>query len=110
MARFIVRRLLAMVAVLFAISVLTFMIFQVIPNGDPTVRLGGRNSTPETRAAISRDWGFDKPVYEQYAITMKKIFTGSVVSYAQQINVEDEIKRDLPPTLSLAIGAGIIWL
>ena len=41
---------------------------------------------------------------------MKKIFTGKVVSYTQQINVVDEIKRDLPATLSLAIGAGIIWL
>ena len=110
MARFLVRRLFAMVAVLFAISVLTFLIFQAIPNGDPAVRLGGRTSTPETREAIRKDWGFDKPIYEQYGITMKKIFTGTVVSYSQQINVVDEIKRDLPATLSLAIGAGVIWL
>jgi peptide/nickel transport system permease protein len=110
MARFLVRRLFAMIGVLFAISVLTFLIFQAIPNGDPAVRLGGRNSTPETRAAIRKDWGFDKPIYEQYGITMKKVFTGTVVSYSQQINVVDEIKRDLPATLSLAIGAGIIWL
>ena len=110
MTRFLVRRLLAMVVVLFAISILTFLIFQAIPNGDPAVRLGGRNSTPETRAAISKDWGFDKPIYEQYFITMGKVFDGSIVSYQQQINVEDEIKRDLPATLSLAIGAGIIWL
>src|SRR6478672_10952948 len=110
MARFLVRRLLAMIGVLFAISVLTFLIFQAIPNGDPAVRLGGRTSTPETRAAIRKDWGFDKPIYEQYAITMKKIFTGTVVSYSQQVNVVDEIGRDLPATLSLAIGAGILWL
>jgi peptide/nickel transport system permease protein len=110
MARFLVRRLLAMILVLFAISVLTFLIFQAIPNGDPAVRLGGRNSTPQTREAIRKDWGFDKPIWEQYGITMKKIFTGTVVSYSQQINVVDEIKRDLPATLSLAIGAGVIWL
>jgi peptide/nickel transport system permease protein len=110
MGRFLVRRLFAMILVLFAISVLTFLIFQAIPNGDPAVRLGGRTSTPETRAAISKDWGFDKPIYEQYGITMKKIFTGTVVSYSQQINVVDEIGRDLPATLSLAIGAGVIWL
>ena len=110
MGRFLVRRLLSMIGVLFAISVLTFLIFQTIPNGDPTVRLGGRNSTPQTREAIRKDWGFDKPIYEQYAITMKKVFTGTVVSYSQQINVVDEIRRDLPATLSLAIGAGVIWL
>jgi peptide/nickel transport system permease protein len=110
MGRFIIRRLIAMVGVLFAISVLTFLIFQAIPNGDPTVRLGGRNSTPQTREAIAKDWGFDKPIWEQYGITMGKVFSGTVVSYQQQINVEDEIKRDLPATLSLAIGAGVIWL
>src|SRR6266487_269095 len=110
MVRFIVRRLFAMIAVLFAISVLTFLIFQAIPNGDPAVRLGGRTSTPKTRAAIRKDWGFDKPIYEQYVITMGKIFDGTVISYSQKINVEDEIKRDLPATLSLAIGAGVIWL
>ena len=41
---------------------------------------------------------------------MGKIFDGTVISYSQKINVEDEIKRDLPATLSLAIGAGVIWL
>src|ERR1043165_2833674 len=106
MARFIVSRLLAMIGVLFAISVMTFLIFQAIPNGDPAVRLGGRTSTPQTREGIRKDWGFDKPIYEQYFIPMGKIFDGSIVSYQQQINVEDEIKRDLPATLSLAIGAG----
>ena len=42
MTRFIVRRLLSMVLVLFAISVLTFLIFQAIPNGDPAQRMAGR--------------------------------------------------------------------
>jgi peptide/nickel transport system permease protein len=110
MARFVVRRLASAVVVLFAISVLTFLIFQAIPNGKPEDRLAGRTSTPETRAAVRRSWGFDKPIYSQYVITMRKVFTGDVISYTQQVNVEDEIRRDLPATLSLAIGAGIIWL
>ncbi len=41
---------------------------------------------------------------------MKLIFTGSVISYDQQLNVESQIVQYLPVTLSLAIGAGIIWL
>jgi peptide/nickel transport system permease protein len=110
MARFIVRRLFAMVGVLFAISVLTFLIFQAIPNGDPAQRLAGRTATPETIAAIRRTWGFDQPIYDQYVLTMRKILTGHVISYSQQVNVDHQIIRDLPPTLSLAIGAGIIWL
>jgi peptide/nickel transport system permease protein len=110
MGRFIIRRLFSMIVVLFAISILTFLIFQAIPNGDPADRMAGRKANPETVAAIRRDWGFDKPVYVQYLKTMKLVFTGKVISYTQQVNVVDEIKRDLPATLSLAIGAGIIWL
>jgi peptide/nickel transport system permease protein len=110
MTRFIARRLFSTVLVLIAISILTFLIFQAIPNGDPALRLAGRTATPETIASIRHAWGFDKPIYTQYFITMGKIFSGSVVSYTQQINVVDEIKKDLPATISLALGAGIIWL
>jgi peptide/nickel transport system permease protein len=110
MARFIVRRAASMVAVMFAISVVTFAIFNVIPNSDPAVRLAGHNQTPGQLDAIRHQWGFDKPVYVQYVKTMQKIFTGDVVSYANQINVVDEIKQDLPATVSLAIGAAILWM
>jgi peptide/nickel transport system permease protein len=108
--RFIVRRLFSMLVVLIAISILTFLIFQAIPNGKPEDRMAGRLSTPETVAAIREDWGFDKPLYVQYYRTMKLIFTGEVISYTQQVNVVDQIKLDLPATLSLAIGASLIWL
>jgi peptide/nickel transport system permease protein len=110
MARFVVRRLISMILTLFAISILTFLIFQAIPNGDPADRLCGRLCSPENRAAVERQWGFDKPIYVQYLKTMGKIFDGSVVSYTQQVNVIDEIRSDLPTTLSLAIGAGLLWL
>jgi peptide/nickel transport system permease protein len=110
MARFVARRLIAVVAVLFVISVLTFLIFQAIPNGDPAVRIAGRTANAQEIAQVRHQWGFDKPIYVQYVKTMGKIFNGSVVSYTQQVNVLQEIKRDLPATLSLSIGAGIIWL
>jgi len=110
MLAFIVRRLASMVFVLIAISIMTFLIFQAIPNGDPAVRIAGRHADPQTIEDVRKSWGFDKPIYVQYVKTMGKIFDGSVVSYTQQLNVEDEIKRDFPVTLSLALGAGIIWL
>jgi peptide/nickel transport system permease protein len=110
MARFIIRRLLAAIGVLFVITVLTFLIFQAIPNGDPAVRIAGRTANAQTIATVRHDWGFDKPIWVQYAKTMGKILDGSVVSYSQGLNVIDEIRAGLPATLSLAIGAGIIWL
>jgi peptide/nickel transport system permease protein len=109
-SRFIIRRLVQTGIVLVLISVFTFLIFQVIPNGDPAARLAGRTATPEQIRAIARSWGFDQPIYVQYLRTMRKIFSGSVVSYSQQINVLDQIRRGLPATISLAIGAAIIWL
>jgi peptide/nickel transport system permease protein len=109
MGRFIVRRLVSMALVLFAISVMTFLVFQAIPNGDPAQRLAGRTSTPETIAAIRRTWGFDQPIYDQYLLTMKNVLTGKVVSYTQQVNVEHQIVEGLPATFSLAIGAAVIW-
>jgi len=110
MGRFLVRRLVSLIAVLFAITVLTFLIFQAIPNGDPALRMAGRSASPQEVQDVRTQWGFDKPIYVQYAKTMQHILDGSVVSYAQQINVEQEIARDLPATVSLAVGAGIIWL
>src|SRR3954453_6616545 len=110
MTRFVLYRTFSLVGVLIAISILTFLIFQAIPNGDPALRLAGRLATPQQVNDVRHTWGFDKPIYVQYVKTMDKIFTGTVVSYTQQVNVLQEIKRDLPATLSLAIGAGIIWL
>jgi peptide/nickel transport system permease protein len=110
MARFVLYRAFSLVGVLIAISILTFLIFQAIPNGDPALRMAGRLASPQQVQDVRKTWGFDKPIYDQYATTMDKIFTGKVVSYTQQVNVLSEIKRDLPATLSLAIGAGVIWL
>jgi peptide/nickel transport system permease protein len=110
MARFVARRLVAMIAVLFAISLITFLIFNVIPNGDPAYRLAGKSPTPDTLAAIRRTWGFDKPIPVQYVKTMQQVVTGDLISYTNNVNVMDEIVKGFPRTLSLAIGAGLLWM
>lgn len=110
MARFVVRRVLSMVLVMFVISVVTFLLFAAIPNGDPAQRLAGRHATPDEIAQIRHEYGFDRPLYIQYARTMKNIFTGSAESITQGFNVLDEVRAGLPATLSLALGAGVIWL
>src|SRR3954452_276986 len=110
MARFIARRLIGMLLVLFAISVLTFLIFNVIPNGDPALRIAGRHPTQGQLETIRDQWGFDEPIYVQYGKTMQQIFSGDLVSYSTQLNVVDEIKNDAPRTFALAIGAALMWM
>ncbi len=111
MARFVVRRLLVMAALLFAISLVTFLLFIVVlPNGNPAALLAGRLANPAQVHATEVRYGFDKPVWVQYIRTMANIFNGTAYSYQSSFNVLDEIRAGFPATLSLALGAGIIWL
>jgi peptide/nickel transport system permease protein len=110
MARFVVRRLFSMLVVLFAVSVLVFLIFNVIPNGDPAVRMAGKQPTESQIEAIREEWGFDENIVVQYGTTMEKLFTGDMVSYFTQLDVVEEIIKGIPRTLSLAIGAALIWM
>jgi peptide/nickel transport system permease protein len=110
MARFAVRRLFSMLLVMFAVSVLTFLIFNVIPAGDPAVRMAGKIPTETQVAAIREEWGFNDPIYVQYWTMMSKLFSGDVISYFTQLNVVDEIVKGIPRTFALAIGAAIIWM
>jgi peptide/nickel transport system permease protein len=109
MARFIVRRLVGMVAVLFAVSVMVFVIFSVIPS-NPAQRIAGKLATPELVASITEEWGFDKSWPEQYATMMKKVFTGDLISYEGRENVDERIVEGIPATFSLCIGAAVIWM
>jgi peptide/nickel transport system permease protein len=108
--RFIVRRIFQMVFVMFAVSVLTFFIFQVIPNGDPAERMAGKQPREAQIEAIRKEWGFDDNIFVQYVTTMKKVFNGDLISYTTQLPVMDEIWKGLPRTLSLAFGAAILWM
>jgi peptide/nickel transport system permease protein len=113
MGRFIVRRTIHMVLVLFAISVLVFVIFNVMPGGGTdgqVLRIAGRNSNEVTREQVKKDYGFDEPLYVQYVEMMKKVINGELISYSDQRNVREEIIKGMPATTSLVLGAGFIWL
>jgi peptide/nickel transport system permease protein len=106
----VVRRLAGMVAVLFAISVLVFVIFNVIPSADPARQLAGRAADPQLIASITQEWGFDDSLPQQYLTMMGNILSGDVVSYETQENVNERIVEGIPATLSLCIGAAAIWM
>lgn len=109
MTRFAVRRFMTMIATLVAISIVTFGIFEAIPS-DPATRIAGRHANAAQIAEVRHIYGLDKPVYVQYFRMMKNIFTGKAYSYTQGFSVNTEIKDGLGATLSLAFGAGLLWL
>jgi peptide/nickel transport system permease protein len=112
MSGFIVRRGLWTVLVLFAITVLVFIIFFKIPGVDPARQLAGRNPSPQTLAEIRAQFGLDKPLPVQYLLMMKSLFiTRDLVSFSNQGQlVVPEIVAAAPATLSLVFGAAVIWV
>jgi peptide/nickel transport system permease protein len=112
MAAFIVQRLLWMLIVLFSITVLVFLIFFATPGIDPARQMAGRNPNPETIAEIKRQFGLDRPLPVQYALMMKHMFvTRDLQSYTNRgLRVIPQIVDAAPVTLSLVIGAAVIWV
>ena len=110
MSRFIVRRLIGTVLVLFAVSLIVFLIFNVIPDSNPAQSMAGKNASPTLVASIEEEWGFNDPLPQQYATMMRKVFSGDLISYEGRENVDERILDGVPATFSLCIGAAVIWM
>jgi len=111
MLAFIVRRLLWMALVLFAISVLVFLIFFATPGVDPARQMAGRNPSAETIKNIKHEFGLDRSLPVRYGLMMKHMFiTRDLISYGSHTRVIPEITSAAPVTLSLVFGAAIIWI
>lgn len=117
MIRYIVRRLLWLAFVLFVISVLTFLIFFVMPPSDPAVNFAGRAPREETITAVREQFGLDRPVPVQYGLFVKRFFLGDEYgwpgfgfSFTTRTPIRDSLLPRAWVTAQLAIGASIVWL
>ena len=112
MTAFIIRRLLGLVIVLFAITVLVFLIFFETPGVDPAVLMAGRHPDPQTIANIKHEFGLDRPLPVRYALMMKRLFISrDLVSYGNQaLEVVPAITNAAPVTFSLVFGAAVLWV
>ena len=101
-----------MVIVLFAITVMTFLIFFATPGVDPSRQLAGRNPDPATVEAIKHQFGLDRPLPIRYALMMKRLFISrDLVSYGNQaLLVVPAIQSAAPVTFSLVFGAAVLWV
>jgi len=102
MARYILRRLLTVIPVLFGLTIIVFLIMAMIP-GDPATAILGAYATPENVERINRALGLDKPLFQQYFIWLGNILQGDFGrSYTQNRPVIDIISERFGNTLILA--------
>jgi peptide/nickel transport system permease protein len=105
MLRYVVRRLLLLIPILFGVSLLVFFWIRLLP-GSPAEALLGERATPELVAAYKERYGLDQPIHEQYWKYVKTIPEFDYgVSVASHRKVSDEIKDRFPATVELAIAA-----
>jgi peptide/nickel transport system permease protein len=110
-ATFAIRRALWLLVVLFAISVLVFLIFFATPGVDPARQMAGRNPSPETIKNIKHEFGLDRPLPVRYGLLMKHMFISrDLISYGSHTRVIPEVLSATPVTLSLVFGAAVIWV
>src|SRR5437588_869250 len=112
MFRYITRRIMWGIAMLFIVSAVIFLIFYILPSADPAVLRAGRNAGPEQIARIRHALGLDKPIWQQYLIYMRQVFLHFDFGYSYQysVPVRQLIFNRLPTTVWLGFGAVLIWL
>lgn len=108
MIRFLSIRLVRLVAVLIAITIVSFFFLRLIPGDPVTVRLG-EHATAQQVAALRASMGLDKPWYEQLGIYMVHAARGDLGrSLVDQEPVAQKLASYFPATMELALGAMIV--
>jgi peptide/nickel transport system permease protein len=103
--------------VLLVLTLITFLIFFVMPPTDPAVIFAGKQPSKETIAEVRRQFGLDKPLLVQVGLFIKRIFTGDEYgwpglgfSFNTRSALKPIIMSRLWVTMQLAIGAAVVWL
>jgi peptide/nickel transport system permease protein len=112
MTRYIIRRILWGVVVLVLVVALTFVLFRILPTADPARLRAGRTPSPQVIAEVRHNLGLDKPLFTQFWIYVKNLFLHFDLgySYYSGASVRSLIFDRLPATISLALGAAVVWL
>ena len=118
MGRYLIRRSLFLILVLWIVSVLTFIIFVKLPAGDPARRAAGTRATEQQIAEARERLGLNDSVLEQYRRFAKGLvpipgwFLNEEVyySYDNFVPVKEEIFKRLPVSVTLAVGAALTWI
>ena len=112
MTRYVIRRVLWGVLLLIAVAALTFVLFRILPTAEPARLRAGHDANPKVIADIRHDLGLNKPLIDQFWIYMRELFLHGNLGYSYYSNapVSSLIANRLPATLSLTVGAAIVWM
>ena len=117
MLRYVIRRVAWVIFIMLVITMFAFLIFFVLPPGDPATAFAGRLPTPSTIKEVKRAFGLDHSIFYQYGLFVKRLFLGDQYgwpgfgfSFASRSAVRPDIISGAWITLQLAVGAAIIWL
>lgn len=110
MIRFLIRRVVSGIVVMWVVATVVFAMYFVAPN-DVARLLAGRQATPQTVAAVSRALGLNRPLLSQYGSYLWHALHGNLgYSYLNSTPVTTLISQSFPVTFSLAVGGAVIWL
>ena len=91
MGQYILRRLILMIPVLIGVTIMTFIMAQMLP-GDPAQEAAGRYATPEQLQATRERLGLDKPLHIQYIRYMNRLMHGDL---GASLNSKQDITKEL---------------
>src|ERR671918_251056 len=110
MLQYLVRRFLWAVMLFLAVTLVTYVIFFIIP-ANPAALAAGKTATPERIEAVERFYGLDDPVYIQYVKFLRRLVVDRSLgfSFVNRQNVNDTVLRAAPVTASLVFG-GLVFI
>jgi peptide/nickel transport system permease protein len=112
MARFLIRRIIQGLFVMWLMTVTVFLIFFIGPGPGAVARtLAGREATPQVVAEVAQRLLLNRPIYVQYGHFIWLLLHGNLgYDYYHDQSVNSIIAAAFPITLSLAVGASLLWL
>jgi peptide/nickel transport system permease protein len=103
--KYIIRRLLGAIPVLFGLSIIVFAVIHLIP-GDPVRAILGQHATPELVTLVTERLGLDQPLWQQYLIYLNQLAHLDLgTSIINNRTVGEELALRFPATIELTLGA-----
>jgi len=111
MFRYLVRRILWAVVLFVAVTIVSFVIFFIVPV-EPARLIAGPQAPPDAVERAKKAYHLDDPVWKQYLRFMKTLVVDGSLgkSLATRQEVNDVVRSAAPVTISLVIGGAILWM